>query len=485
MMILVFICTLLKSYRFLQILQLEHYEVKKYLKYVVDNYLYYNILPLVCLLTFTFYENDLSRFIFIVVLYLFLSMSTLVSIVKLKFTNRIIRIYLCLIPLYLLLFVNPILFFLLFEFILLIPFYLNKPIDKKINEKYLEKSISKYNNFNNIKIGITGSYGKTSTKNIINDLLKNYYLGSCSYKSYNTLLGISRYINDIPLEAYDYIVLEYGASKVGDIKEITNYFNPDIACVTEIGYMHLDSFKSKNNILNEKMSLCDNAKVVVLNYEQVLLREYNIDKEVISYGFNYGDYQAKEIIVTHKNTTFDLYYKEEYIDNIKTNLIGRHQVLNLLCAICIMHYLKIDIKDSIKYINCLSNTESRLVYKQFKKYEVLDDSYNANLVGSLNALEILSNSKYNKILITPGYVENKEVEEDLYTKLSLKIIEVNPFVILVGNKQTKILQDLLKGKVEFIVVETFKSAMNYVNELEDYSTILIENDLPDNYRKVI
>ncbi len=485
MTLLVFIATLLKSYRFFQIFQLEHYDVNKYIKYVLNNYLYYNILPLLCLLTFVNYENDISRFIFIIVLYVFVSMSTLVSIVRLKYTNKIIRMYFFLIPCYLLIFINPIIFFLLFEFILLIPFYLNKPIDNKINKKYLESSVKKYNNFNNYKIGITGSYGKTSTKNIINDLLKNYYLGSCSYKSFNTLLGISKYINDIPLEAYDYLVLEYGANKVGDIKEITNYFNPDIACVTEIGYMHLDTFKNTNNILNEKMSLCDNAKVVILNYEQVLLREYKIDKEIISYGFNYGDYQAKNIVVSYSNTKFDLYYKDEFIDAITTNLVGRHQVLNLLCGICVLHYLNIDIKDSIKYINNLSNTESRLVYKKYEKYEILDDSYNANLVGSINALEILNNSVNKKILITPGYVENKEVEEDLYKKFSNKIIEVNPFVILVGHKQTKILQELLKNKVEFIVVETFKHAMNYVNELEDYHTILIENDLPDNYRKVI
>lgn len=485
MMLIVFLCSLLKSYRFLQILQLEHYEVKKYIKYVINNYLYYNMLPFICLLTFQFYENDISRFIFVIVLYIFLSMSTLVSIVKLQFTNKIIRIYLMLIPIYLLMFINPIIFFLLFELLLLIPFYLNKPIDKKINKKYLDLSKRKYENFNNIKIGITGSYGKTSTKNIVNELMSNYYLGSCSYKSFNTLLGISKYINDIPLEAYDYVVLEYGASKLGDIKEISGYFNCDIACITEIGYMHLDTFKSIENILEEKLSLSKNAKVVVLNYEQELLREYKLDKEVISYGFNHGDYQAKNIVLTYSDTTFDLFYKNIFISNIKTNLIGRHQVLNLLCAICILHYLRIDIKDSIKFMSTLTNTKSRLVYKKYEKYEILDDSYNANLVGSINALELLNTSIYKKILITPGYVENKEVEEALYIKLTNKILEFKPFVILIGNKQTKILQKLFDNKVEYIVLDTFKSAMNYINELDDFHTILIENDLPDNYRKVI
>ncbi|MFI3252339.1 MAG: Mur ligase family protein [bacterium] len=479
MMYLILICCILKSYRYLQILQLEHYDTNKYLKYVKNNYLYYNLIPFICLMTFELFSNDIVQFISMFILFVFLSMATLVSIVKLKFTNKIIRIYLLLIPILFLCYFN-ILFYLLFEFILLIPFYLNKPIDNYINNKYLKNSITKYNLFNGHKIGVTGSYGKTSTKNIINDLLKNYYLGSCSYKSYNTLLGVSKYINDIPLEVYDYIVLEYGASKINDIEELTNSFNPEIVCVTEIGYMHLDTFKTIRNIINEKMSITKKAKVAILNYENQFIREYNVKCDVISYGFDYGNYQAKNIEVSHTNSTFDLYYNNLYIDTINTKLIGRHQILNLLCGICVLHYLKIDIKDCIKHISNLSNTENRLVLKQYQKYQILDDSYNANLVGSINALEILSNIDTKKIMITPGYVENKEIEEELYKKLSDKITEVNPFVILVGDKQTKILQKILE--VDYIVVDNFKAAMNYINDLEDYYTILIENDLPDNYK---
>ncbi len=485
MYLIVYICCILKSYRYLQILQLEHYNITNYLSYIYKNYIYYNLIPLLCLLTINYINNDIIQFICLTIVLLFLSMSTLISIVKLKFTNKIIRIYLLLIPISLLIFINPIIFFILFDVLIILPFILNIPIDNKINNKYLKRSSNKYNNFNNISIGITGSYGKTSTKNIINDLLKDNYLGSCSYKSYNTLLGISKYINDIPIEVYDYVVLEYGASKVGDIKELTSYFNPKIACVTEVGYMHLDSFKSIDNILKEKMSICDNANICILNYEQVLIRKYKIDKPIISYGFNHGDYQARNIFISCSNTKFDLYYKDEFINSIKTNLVGRHQILNLLCGICVMHYLEFDIKKLSKNIEDLSNTESRLVYKKYTNYEILDDSYNANLRGSINALEILNNSINKKILITPGYVENKKVEEVLYKELTNHIIKVNPFVILVGNKQTKILQKLLINKVEFIVVDTFKQAMNYVNTLEGYHTILIENDLPDNYRKVI
>ncbi len=480
MKLIILLCCLLKSYRFLQILQLEHYDIKKYLKYVKNNYIYYNLIPLICLIGFKFVSSDIVNVISVFILFVYLTMATTVSIVRVKFTNKIKRIYLFLFIIsFLVLLPFEILYFLLFEFILLISFFLNKPIDNYINKKYLNKSINKYNNFTGYKIGVTGSYGKTSTKNIINDLLKNYYLGSCSYKSFNTLLGISTYINDIPIDLYDYVVLEYGASRVGDIEELTNSFNPDIACVTEIGYMHLDTFKNIRNIINEKMSILKNAKVAILNYEQLFIREYHTEIPVISYGFNHGDYRAKNVIVNYDFSSFDLYYKEEYIDTVKTNLVGRHQILNLLCGICVLHYLDIDIKFCIKYINELSNTENRLVLKKYQKYQILDDSYNANLVGSINALEILDNINTKKILITPGYVENKEVEYELYEKLSLKIKEVNPFVILVGNKQTKVLQELLD---DYMVVSSFKEAMSYVNNLEDYHTILIENDLPDNYK---
>ncbi len=477
----ILICCLLKSYRYLQILQLEHYDVNKYLKYIKNNYIYYNLIPLVFLLCFKFIDSDIINVICLFSLFVYLSMATIVSIVRMKFTKKIIRIYCLLLLVLPLIFLNVnIIYFLLFEFIILIPYYLNKPVDNYINKKYLIQSESKYDKFTGYKIGITGSYGKTSTKNIINNLLQNYLVGSCSYKSYNTLLGISKYINDIPLDAYEYVVLEYGASRLGDIEELTNSFSPDIACITEIGYMHLDTFKSIRNIITEKMSILNNAKVAILNYEQIFIREYHVDIPVISYGFNYGDYRANNICVKVDGASFDLYYKGKYIDTIYTNLIGRHQILNLLCGICVLHYLEIDIKESVKYMNSLSNTESRLVLKKYQKYQILDDSYNANLVGSINALEILNNIDTKKILITPGYVENSEVEYELYKKLSSKIEEVNPFVILVGDKQTKILQELLE--VEYMVVNSFKEAMSYVNSLEDYYTILIENDLPDNYK---
>lgn len=487
MIYIVLLCCLFKSYRFIQILQLEHYDFKKYLYYVFNNYIYYNMIPLLCLFCISFVENDICDLISIIILFVFISLSTTVSIVKLKFTSKIKRIYLFLIPILLLVFLNKflILFYLVFELLILIPVLLNKPIDYLINKKYLNLSTKKFNNFNNYKIGITGSYGKTSTKNIINDLLQNVLVGSCSYKSYNTLLGISKYINDILLEGHEYVLLEYGASKKGDIKELTKYFNPNIVCVTEIGYMHLNTFKTIENIVLEKMSILDNCDVAILNYEQILIREYKTDKKVISYGFNYGDYQAKNIDIQIGNTKFDLFYKENFISTINTKLVGKHQILNLLCAICVLHYLDIDLNSMLENIGNLENTENRLVFKKFKKYQIIDDSYNANVVGSINALEILSKVDTNKIIITPGYVENDKVEEELYMQFAKKIIEVDPFVILVGNKQTKLLQELLDNNVSYIVVKSFKQAMNYVNSLEEYSTILIENDLPDNYKRVI
>ncbi len=489
MRFIVLVCCLLKSYRFLQILQLEHYDVKKYLNYCYTNYVYYNLISFLCLLTFLNFNNDLLRLVLTFILFVFLALSTLSTIVKLKYTSKIKRIYLVLIPIFIIgLYLNGfnlIIYFLLFEFILLVPFYINKPYDYYRNKKYLESSSKKYNNSNCIKIGVTGSFGKTSTKNIINKLLGVDMLGEASYKSYNTVLGISSFINNIPCEAYDYIVLEYGANKLGDIKEIKKYFEIDIACITEIGYMHLDTFKSLDNIVEEKFSLLENAKFAILNYEQELIRNHKVNIPFLSYGFNYGDVRANNIALGKEKTEFDLLIRDEFILRVNTKLIGKHQVLNLLCGICVLLHLNYDIKKCEDAINELVNTKSRLTFKTYEKYEIIDDSYNSNLQGSINALEILNTSDYKKVLITPGYVENSEVEDQLYTLYSNKIIEVNPFVILVGFTQTRKLQELLKDKVELVIVNSFKQAMVKVNEIEEYSTVLIENDLPDNYRGII
>lgn len=488
---IVFLGCLLKSYRYLQVLQLEHYYKSRYFLYVKRNYLYYNIIPFISLVgLFCFDGCAVLKCIFVAFYFIFLSLATIPSVIRLKFTNRILRIYLFMIMMLVGVFFVPsifqVIYFLLFEFLLIIPLVINYPIDKAINKKYLKNSKIKYDSFKGYRLAVTGSYGKTSTKNLINDVLKNKLVGSCSYKSYNTVLGISRYINDIPLEIYDYILLEFGASHVGDIRELTTIYPIDIACVTEIGYMHLDTFKSIDNIILEKMSICHNAKVCILNYENEYIRNYAVDN-VVSYGFNYGDYRASDVSLDLDGSSFKLFYKGVFIDDFFIPLLGNHQVLNSLCAIAVARYLNIDYEDIKKSLLDVKGVEHRLNLIKYDNYQLLDDSYNANIKGSIYALDVLGKISNYGVLITPGFVENTKVLNSLYERFAKKIMDVKPIVIFSNDYQTKYLQKILRDNdYEFIIRDSFKDAFEYfkLNYGDHFYTVLVENDLPDNYKKV-
>jgi UDP-N-acetylmuramoyl-tripeptide--D-alanyl-D-alanine ligase len=126
----------------------------------------------------------------------------------------------------------------LIEFTILPVLFLEYLISYLINNKYLEKAKKKIRDYDGKKLIITGSYGKTSTKVLANQILNLYYKSIATPKSFNTKLGIARFINDNYLDLYDYIVLEFGASKAGDIKALLDIAKPDIAIITEIGYIY-------------------------------------------------------------------------------------------------------------------------------------------------------------------------------------------------------------------------------------------------------
>ena len=209
---------------------------------------------------------------------------------------------------------------------------INKPYEFLIKNKYITKAKRKIEKADCLKIAITGSYGKTSTKNYINDVLKNKYIVKSTLKSYNTPLGISKYINETKFDFTDFLIYEFGARRIGDIKELKEYFDYDISIVTSIGSMHIDTFKDINNIINEKMSIVKNdlSHITILNYENEFIRNYPITCQKYTYGFDYGDFRAKNIKLSINGTNFDLYMRDEFIKRFDVKVLGRGAVLNLL-----------------------------------------------------------------------------------------------------------------------------------------------------------
>ncbi len=368
------------------------------------------------------------------------------------------------------------------------------PIEKYYQNKFIVKARQKILLNHNLKvIGITGSYGKTSTKFIIGAILKTEYNMCVTPNSYNTPMGVTLTVNNYLRNIDDYFVCEMGASQVGDIIELCHIVYPKIGIISSIGPQHLETFKNIKNIITTKFELIESLPrngLAILNYDNYYIRNYKIKNsiKVLSYGVEQAnvDYYALNISYGIYGSTFEVQFpnKERYL--YKTKLLGKHNICNILAGIALADYLKLNLNKVIYAIEQLEPVEHRLELKNFPHYNVIDDSFNANIEGCANALDILACFNQKKIIITPGMVElGREHYEHNY-RFGEKIAKICDYVVLVGKKQTKpilnALIDIQFPEENIYVTNQFADGFNHiVGRFKKDFTVLIENDLPDNY----
>ncbi|NLC88257.1 MAG: UDP-N-acetylmuramoyl-tripeptide--D-alanyl-D-alanine ligase [Clostridiaceae bacterium] len=368
---------------------------------------------------------------------------------------------------------------------------INLPIENGINKKFYNSAKEKLNQMPNLQvIGITGSYGKTSTKYILKTILEQKYNVLMTPESFNTTMGVVRTINEKLNSMHQIFVCEMGAKNIGDIKEICDLVNPKYGVLTAIGPQHLETFKTIENVRKTKMELVDaiNNKAFV-NYEDTNIKETKIEKQNVKYGMSEEcDVYAYNMKITEDGAVFDVHTTDEEITEIKTKLLGEHNIVNIVAAISVAKELglsKEQIKTGIRFLKPIPH---RLELKRNPNgLTIIDDAYNSNIQGAQKALETLKlfNEK-NRILVTPGIVDLGEYAEEYNTKLGEKAAECSDFVILVGEKQAKPIYTGLKNKNypenKIFIAKDLQEAIKKWGEFPIKETvILLENDLPDNY----
>ena len=411
------------------------------------------------------------------------------TILKLKFTKRLLRLIILIIASQVFVLINPILYLVIelyfTPFILIIINTLLIPLETLINKKYIKKAKKKLTSINPLVIGITGSFGKTTVKNFIYQMLSNYQV-SKSRKSYNTEMGICKSIS-LDLQAFDEVYIsELGATKPKDIEKLTNLLNPTICIITDIGKQHLDSFKTIDNILKTKLEIIKSNKieVLIINGDNTYLNEFNYPKDlkVIRVGKdkNFDVYYENENFGFSK-TSFDLSSKKKY--HINTKIVGKHNIINILISFAACRYLKMDEEQIISNINNLCLPNNRLEIKNINNHKIIDNSFNSNSIGFKNNIDYLSLSPDFKIVITPGIVELKQESKQIHDELAKYLIDKVDFVYLIKNKNTYIMEKEFRRQnfTNFKMVDSFKEAYIISINRKEPSTILIENDLTDYY----
>lgn len=374
----------------------------------------------------------------------------------------------------------------------MVAYILTLPIEKTVARWYINdaKKILRANK-NLTVIGITGSFGKTTTKFILNRILSEKFNTVCTPQSFNTPMGVVRTVRSSIKPQTQIFVCEMGAKNVGDIKEICDIAHPKYGIITSVGAQHLDTFRSLDNVFKTKFELADEVKknggTVLINAdsEGISSRISSDSDTLIRFG-NGTKYFADNIKGGAAGSSFDLHLDGEVI-SVSTKLLGLHSINDILAAATLGYMLGVSADDIRFAISSLKPTEHRLELKTFGKGLLIDDAYNANPEGSLEAVHVLGSFEgMKKTIITPGLIELGEREYECNKALGREAAKYCDRIILVGKNRSKPLRD---GVLEtdfntdnLYVVSSFKEAMEIYTPLADEnSVVLLENDLPDNY----
>lgn len=379
--------------------------------------------------------------------------------------------------------------------IMLLANLVNTPIEKAINRHYYNdaKRIIESNR-NLIVIGVTGSFGKTSTKNYLAGVLSEKYNVLVTPGNFNTLLGVIRTIREHLRPYHQVFIVEMGAKQSNDIKEICDLVHPTIGIVTAVGEMHLETFKTIENIQNTKFELINSLPangLGVINNDSPYISSYNgitSPCKLIRYAVDgNGDYKATDVRYGASGVSFTLNGGEQFC----SRLLGVGNLLNILAATAVADYLGVPVNKQKNAIARLQPVEHRLSMKVSNGITVLDDAYNSNPQGAKMALGVLKSftvSEENKrIVITPGFVEMGTRQAEANKELGRTIAVSCDYAIIVNATN----RDAIKNGIDeggmprgsYFLADSLNHALAHLSQiLRAGDVVLYENDLPDNFK---
>ncbi len=367
------------------------------------------------------------------------------------------------------------------------------PFEKLIARHFINDAKRILKNSNTLKvIGVTGSFGKTSVKQILGELLSEKYNVLTTPQSFNTPMGVVRTVREQLKRDTQVFVCEMGAKNKGDIKELCKIANPSFAVITSVGAQHLETFKTLENIADTKFELADYCQnkdgFVLVNFDSSPARQRAQGLNIISYGTTPDcDFYAKDIKIDRYGSSFTVVHKDKKTE-IRTRLLGKHNILNVTAGVAAALLLGISEKDIAFGAARIKPVPHRLETKPYIAGSVMiDDAYNANPEGCLEAVNVLSCfDGMKKVIITPGLVELGEKEAECNAALAAAAAKVCDYFILVGKKRAQLMKPAIEkcgfDKNNLFVAQSFAEATEiYKNIANKDTVVLIENDLPDNY----
>ena len=328
-------------------------------------------------------------------------------------------------------------------------------------------------------ISITGSNGKTTTKEIVAHLLSQKFKVHKTYSNNNNQIGVPLTILSSPVDA-DIIVLEHGTNHFGEIEFTAKSAQPDYALITNIGNSHIKHLESTEKILFEKSELFNHLKdngTAFINTDDPLINKirkyYNT---TITYGFNRkSDVKGK---ITSEVKSVDNKVVIEGFDkkfDVKLPLLGTANLQNYLAAVSIALKLGVGKSDIIKATKTLKPSKGRLENNEFKNFTLIDDTYNANPESVKSAIEVLKNYKRRSkpIIVLGDMFELGSSSENLHKKLVSDLVKIKNLTVYTIGKETKKIFEGLKKRIEKKHFSRRTQLIKHLSEIELYDTVIL------------
>ncbi len=387
-------------------------------------------------------------------------------------------------------------FFALLLIVILIPLlplltllvlYLFSPIDYLLKRKAISQAKKILSEIKIPVIGITGSYGKTSLKEILATVLGSSFRIVNTPNNINTDLGIAYFIisHQREITEADYFIVEIGAYQIGDINKVCDLVNPQYSFLTGINESHLERFGGLQNTIKAKFELAlRTTKKVILNFTDKNIKDnYSLFKLPDFLGVDYSLVNEINILPNFSGLSF------KYDDKIfTTKLLAKHNIILITMALVLAKELGADLNKASVSLALAPVIKNRLepIWNSTSELMVIDDSYNGNFDGFMSGLEVLDRAPGRKLVITPGLVELGEKKEERHREIArLYASQKIDLVILIKNSATDYIIDEF-NKIGFLNYKVYSDAVSAHKDLASVlkagDTIIFQNDWPDNYK---
>ncbi len=322
-------------------------------------------------------------------------------------------------------------------------------------------------------IAITGSVGKTSTKDIIANVLSQKYKTLKTEGNYNNHIGVPLTI--LNLKDHEAAVVEMGMNHFGEIRVLTNIAKPTLCVVTNIGTSHIGNLGSRENILKSKLEILEGneQKQIVINNDNDLLNKFNKEKDneitTITYGIDeHAMVYATDIIEKEESSEFICHIGNENF-KVTVPVAGKHFIYNALCAVAVGSKLGLNNEQIKKGIETFELTKKRMDINILKNgAKLINDSYNASFESMKASIENLSKYEGRKIAVLGDMFELGEFSKELHSKVGKEVAKNNiDILICTGENAKYIIKQAIEEKMNKNNIYYFENKDEVLTKLKE------------------